>query len=99
MSVNAELIAIIAATIALGTAVLASIRGVRQEVRDLRTEVRDDMKGLEARLREEMQAGFSELTTRIANLGDRLSKVEGIIEGMFWGARNQATDKPGEGAA
>ncbi len=96
---NAELIAIIAATIALGTAVLASIRGVRQEVRDLRTEVRDDMKGLEARLRDEMQAGFKELTTRIANLGDRLSKVEGIIEGMFWGARNQAPDKPGEGAA
>ncbi len=96
---NAEPIAIIAATIALGTAVLASIRGVRQEVRDLRTEVRDDMKGLEARLRDEMQAGFKELTTRIANLGDRLSKVEGIIEGMFWGARNQAPDKPGEGAA
>ena len=96
---NAEPIAIIAATIALGTAVLASIRGVRQEVRDLRTEVRDDMKGLEARLRDEMQAGFKELTTRIANLGDRLSKVEGIIEGMFWGARNQAPDKRGEGAA
>ena len=102
MYVNAELIA----TIALGTAVLASIRGVRQEVRDvrndvrdLRTEVRDDMKGLEARLRDEMQAGFKELTTRIVNLGDRLSKVEGIIEGMFWGARNQAPDKPGEGAA
>ena len=117
---NAELIAIIAATVALGTAVLASIRGVRQEVRDVRNEVRDvcndvrdlrnevhglrnevhdDMKGFEARLRNEMQAGFKELTTRIANLGDRLSKVEGIIEGMFWGARNQAPDKPGVGAA
>ncbi len=96
---NTELIAIIAATIAFGTAVLASIRGVRQEVRDLRNEVHDDMKGLEARLRNEMQAGFKELTTRIANLGDRLSKVEGIIEGMFWGARNQAPDKPGVGAA
>ena len=113
MYVNAELIAIIAATIALGTAVLASIRGVRQEVRDvrnevqdvrndvrdLRNEVRDDMKGLEAGLRDEMQAGFKELTARIVNLGDRLSKVEGIIEGLFWGARNQPADKAGEGAA
>ena len=90
-----ELIAIIAAAIALGTAVLALIRGVRQEVRDLRGE----MTALETRLRDEMQAGFKELTTRIANLGDRLSKVEGIIQGMFWGARNQAPDKPGEGAA
>lgn len=99
MYVNAELIAIITATIALGTAVLASIRGVRQEVRDLRNEVRDDMNGLEVRLRSEMQAGFKELTARIVNIGDRLSKVEGIIEGMFWSARNQAADKPGEGAA
>ena len=93
--VNAELIAIVAATIALGTAVLASIRGVRQEVRDLRGE----MTALETRLRNEMQAGFKELTMRVVNLGDRLSKVEGIIEGMFWGARNQPANKPGEGAA
>ena len=140
---NAELIAIVAAAIALGTAMLASIRGVRQEVRDLRNEMkgemnalrselkgdmetlgneqrggmkalasslrdgmkalegslRDEMKALESRLRDEMQAGFKELTARIVNIGDRLSKVEGIIEGMFWGARNQPADKPGEGAA
>ena len=140
---NAELIAIVAAAIALGTAMLASIRGVRQEVRDLRNEMkgelnalrselkgdmetlgneqrggmkalasslrdetkalesrlRDEMKALESRLRGEMQAGFKELTARIVNIGDRLSKVEGIIEGMFWGARNKPADKPGEGAA
>ena len=46
-----------------------------------------------------MQAGFKELTARIVNLGDRLSKVEGIIEGLFWGARNQPADKAGEGVA
>lgn len=57
------------------------------------------MKGLEARLRDEMQAGFKELTARVVNLGDRLSKVEGIIEGMFRSARHQPADKPGEGAA
>ena len=129
---NAELVAIVAAAIALGTAMLASIRGVRQEVRDLRNEMkgemnalrselkgdmetlgneqrggmkalasslRDEMQALESRLRDEMQAGFKELTARLANIGDRLSKVEGIIEGMFWGARNKPADKPGEGAA
>ena len=161
MYVNAELIAIVASAIALGTAMLASIRGVRQEVRDLRTEMkgdmnelrtglkgdmdelrtelkgdmdelrtelkgdmndlkgdmnvlgnesrgglkvlesslRDEMKAVESRLRDEMQAGFKELTARVVNIGDRLSKVEGVIEGMFWGARNQPVDKPGEGAA
>ncbi|MDD9989412.1 MAG: hypothetical protein OXQ31_24310 [Spirochaetaceae bacterium] len=58
---------------------------------------RGGLKGIESRLRDEMQAGFRELTARV-NIGDRLSKVEGVIEGMFWGARNQP-DKPGEGAA
>ena len=161
MYVNAELIAIVASAIALGTAMLASIRGVRQEVRDLRSDMkgdmnslrtelksdiealgselrndmnalrsdvkgdvndlkgdmnvlgnesrgglkvlesslRDEMKAVESRLRDEMQAGFKELTARVVNIGDRLSKVEGVIEGMFWGARNQPADKPGEGAA
>jgi len=159
--VSAELIAIVATAIALGTAMLASIRSVRQEVRDLRIEMKGDMKALdsglraeigdlrgdmkgmenglrgdmqgiqsglrgemramddrlrgemksvegrlrgemksiEGRLRDEMQTGFKELISRIVNIGDRLSKVEGIIEGMFWGARNQPADKPGEGAA
>jgi Sec-independent protein translocase protein TatA len=119
--VNAELIAIVASAIALGTAMIASIRGVRQEVRDLRNEMKGDMNALrsemkgdvkalgnelrremkatENTLRDAMQAGFKELTARVVNIGDRLSKVEGIIEGMFWGARNQQTEKPGEGAA
>lgn len=129
---SAELIGIIAATIALGTTTLASMRGLRQDMRDLRTElreeikagdsaIRDELKGLEGRLRdemkagenaireemnasdssirEEMKAGFKELTARMVDIGDRLSKIEGIIEGMFWGSRNQPPDKPREGVA
>ena len=103
---NADSIAIIAAAIALGTTNLASIRGVRREVSGLRNELRavegglrSDMKAVEGRLRDEMHVGFKELTSRVVNVGDRLSKVEGIIEGMFWGARNQPADRPGEGAA
>ena len=46
-----------------------------------------------------MRAGFKEITARLVNLGDRLSKVEGVMEGMFWGARNQVPDKPREGVA
>ena len=127
---SAELIGIIAATIALGTTTLASMRGLRQDMRDLRTElreeikagdsaIRDELKGLEGRLRDEMKAaireegrlkasdsstremkaGFKELTARMVDIGDRLSKIEGIIEGMFWGSRNQPPDKPREGVA
>ena len=50
-------------------------------------------------IREEMKAGFKELTARMVDIGDRLSKIEGIIEGMFWGSRNQPPDKPREGVA
>ena len=50
-------------------------------------------------LRAEMQVGFKELGERVTGVGDRLSKVEGIIEGLFWGGRNQPPDKPREGAA
>ena len=64
------------------------IAGVRSELRDTRRELRD-----------EMRAGFKELTGRVVNLGDRLSKVEGVIEGMFWSTRNQPPDKAREGAA
>lgn len=125
---SAELIAIVAAAIALGTAMLASMRGVRQDARDRHNELRadiaavdsrltsdmktlgselgsemkglrDEMNSMEGRMRDEMQTGFKEIHTRVVNVGDRLSKVEGIIEGVFWGARNPPAEKPGEGVA
>ena len=97
-----ELIGIIAASIALGGVMLAALRAVRQEVRDVRSDlgdVRTEVGNVRTELRDEMRAGFKELTARVVNIGDRLSKVEGIIEGMFWGARNQPPDKPRQGAA
>ena len=90
-----ELIGIIAASVALGGVMLAALHAVRQEVRDVRTELGN----VRTELRDEMQAGFKDLTARVVNIGDRLSKVEGIIEGMFWGSRNQPPDKPRQGAA
>lgn len=75
------------------------LQNIRQRVDHVCGELRDEMKALETRLRAEMQSGFKELTARVINIGDRLSKVEGIIEGMFWSARNQPPDKKREGAA
>ena len=57
------------------------------------------MKAGDSSIREEMKAGFKELTARMVDIGDRLSKIEGIIEGMFWSNRNQPPDKPREGVA
>ncbi|MDE0223471.1 MAG: hypothetical protein OXJ90_29685 [Spirochaetaceae bacterium] len=73
--------------------------GLRSDMKAMEDGLRSDMKAMEGRLRDEMHVGFKELTSRVINVGDRLSKVEGIIEGMFWGARNQPADRPGEGAA
>ena len=94
-------------------AVRQEVRDVRSDLSDVRTEigsvrteigtkignVRTEIGNLRTELRDEMQAGFKELTARVVNIGDRLSKVEGIIEGMFWGSRNQPPDKPRQGAA
>ena len=76
-------------------------------------ELRDEMRAGDDRLRDELQAserrlegaigelrdGIKEITERLVNVGDRLSKVEGVMEGMFWSARNQPSETPREGAA
>ena len=61
--------------------------------------LREEMTAGDAAIREEMRAGFKELSARMVDIGDRLSRIEGIIEGMFWGSRNQPPDKPREGVA
>ena len=80
--------------------------GLRGEIRALREEMsasdaglREEIRASNNNLRTEMQAGFKDLSERVTNVGDRMSKVEGIIEGMFWSGRNQPPEKPREGAA
>ena len=75
------------------------LQNIRHRVDRVRGELRDEVKALETRLRAEIQSGFKELAARVINIGDRLSKVEGIIEGMFWSGRNQSPDKKREGVA
>ena len=76
-----------------------SASSLREEMNDSAGKLRDAIDDSAGKLREEMNAGFKEITSRLVNVGDRLSKVEGIIEGMFWSARNQPPDKPRAGAA
>ena len=72
---------------------------LRDEMKASDNSIREEMKAGDSSIREEMKAGFKELTARMVDIGDRLSKIEGIIEGMFWGSRNQPPDKPREGVA
>ena len=83
-----------------------------ENMNKLEGQIRADMNKLDGRLsgevsrldgrldeiRDEMTAGFRLIADRLTNVGDRLSKVEGVIEGMFWSARNQP-DTAKEGAA
>ena len=74
-------------------------RRLREEMKAGENAIREEMNASDSSIREEMKAGFKELTARMVDIGDRLSKIEGIIEGMFWGSRNQPPDKPREGVA
>ena len=78
----------------------------REELQASEGRLREELQASEGRLRKELQAcrgrledGIREITERLLNVGDRLSKVEGVMEGMFWSARNQPSEAPREGAA
>ena len=78
---------------------------LREEMQASEGRLRDELQASEGRLRKELQAsrgrledGIREITERLVNVGDRLSKVEGVIEGMFWSARNQPPEAPRERA-
>ena len=71
----------------------ASNRSLREEIKAGDGSLREEMNAADASIREEMRAGFKELSARMVDIGDRLSKIEGIMEGMFW-SRNQPPDKP-----
>ncbi len=78
---------------------LAGHNALRDEIQAGYNALRRDMTAGDKAVREEMQAGFKEFGARLSVIGDRLSKLEGVIEGLFWSARNQPPDKSRTGAA
>ena len=104
--------AIVGGTIPLGALTFTLIRWIdgrhRKDMAVLREEMRagegrlearidglrEDMKATEARL----EAGVKEVTKRVANVGDRLSRVEGVIEGALLTNRAPVAESR-EGAA
>ena len=84
---------------ALREEIRAGDGALREEIKASNRSLREEIKAGDSALRAEMRAGFKEQSVRMVDIGDRLSKIEGIIEGMFWSSRNQPPDKPREGAA
>ena len=75
------------------------IVGLRSEIRESEGRLRSEMRDGDGQIKDEMKAGFEVIADRLTNVGDRLSKVEGVIEGMFWSARNLPPKTTREGAA
>ena len=71
--------------LAVGATVIGLMLTFRREARadsqNLRAEVRADMQ----ELREEVRGDVSALRTDVQALTERLSRVEGVIEGLFAG--------------
>ncbi len=70
--------------------------GLRSDMKATEGGLRSDMKAIEGGLRDEVKGLRDEVTAGFKELAGRLSKVEGIIEGVFWGDRERP---PREGAA
>lgn len=100
---SGDMIATIGAAVALGIGMFVSTRGIHKDLVKLRTEMSKLGRPREGdgQIKDEMKAGFAVIADRLTNVGDRLSKVEGVIEGMFWNARNLPLppDTTREGAA
>ena len=85
---------------------------LRDEMKATEGRLRDEMKATEGRLQDEvtategrlgtridaLEAGIDKVAERVVDVGDRLSRVEGVIEGALLTSRTQAAEAR-EGAA
>ena len=85
---------------------------LRDEMKATEGRLRDEMKATEGRLQDEvtategrlgtrigaLEAGIDKVAGRVVDVGDRLSRVEGVIEGALLTSRTQAAEAR-EGAA
>ena len=61
--------------------------------------LRDDVKERDDKLEHAISGLRDDMTTGFMNVGERVSKVEGVVEGLFPGVRTQPREAPRQGAA
>ena len=79
----------------------ARIAGLREDMEATEGRLRDEMKATEGRLDARiggLEAGINKVAERVVDVGDRLSRVEGVIEGALLTNRT-TTAEAREGAA
>ncbi|MDE2925395.1 MAG: hypothetical protein OXT71_03250 [Acidobacteriota bacterium] len=72
------LVAVVAVGVGLAGLVLASWRGVRHEMRDMRHEMRGEIH----EVRQEMVNHMGRIDSQIAELRERIGRVEGLLQGL-----------------
>ena len=79
----------------------ARLAGLREDMEATEGRLRDEMKATEGRLDARiggLEAGINKVAERVVDVGDRLSRVEGVIEGALLTNRT-TTAEAREGAA
>ena len=61
--------------------------------------LREDMKERDDKLEHAIGGLRDEVTTGFLNVAERVSRVEGVLEGMFPGVRHRPRETPRQGAA
>ena len=73
-----ELIALAAVGVALAGLILTTSRGLRQDMAQMERRLREDMKQVEERL----EAQINGLRGEVNQLRERMSHLEGLLEGL-----------------
>ncbi len=79
---NVDLISVLVAVVAVGVGlaglVLAGWRGVRLEMREMRHEMRGEIH----EIRQDMGNHMGRIDSQIAELRERIGRVEGLLQGL-----------------
>ncbi|MCZ0936291.1 MAG: hypothetical protein OXJ54_14010 [Gemmatimonadetes bacterium] len=92
---SGEMIAIIAAAIALASVMVPGMRGVRRDMQQLEVRLTKRMSEHETRLTERMSALETKLTERMTRLEttltERVARLEGLFEGSMHSRKPRKT--------
>ena len=83
---SGEMIAIIAAAIALASVMVPGMRGMRRDMQQLEVRLTERMSEHETRLTERMSALETKLTERMTRLETTLTERVARLEGLFEGS-------------
>ncbi len=74
------LLAVIGTGVALAALIMSQLSGLKRELRGEIADLRSEMRGEIADLRSEMRGEIAELRREVNSLGNRVARLEGVID-------------------